>query len=89
MKIDNNIIVGILTKLADVYPFMLETEGYRKLLTEIEESILDGHLIYLSEKGLISTTLRYLEHQREWEIHSNNTRITAHGLDYLASQPDS
>lgn len=86
MKIKHSVLTGILQKLADVYPFMLEREGYSQLLTEIEEQILDGHLLYLHEKGLIDTVMKYNPHMTSWEINPNVTRITAHGLDYLEAQ---
>lgn len=88
MKIKDSILSGILQKMADVYPFMLEREGYSQLLTEIEEHTLDGHLIYLHEKGLVDTVMKYNANMKAWEINTNVTRITAHGLDYLASQAE-
>ena len=88
MKIDKTIVIGILSRLADVYPYMLNSDGYSQLLIEIEEKILDGHLIYLYEKGLIDTQMKFISYQGVWEINSSLTRITANGLDYLASQPE-
>ncbi|MFC6122580.1 hypothetical protein ACFPZP_16115 [Citrobacter bitternis] len=86
MIISPKVVNTILQRLADVYPFMLKPDGYRELLKEIEENTLDGHLLYLWEKGMIDSQMNFNVHQEQWEINSLLTRITSVGIDYLDSQ---
>ncbi|HCD2059991.1 TPA: hypothetical protein NBJ75_002062 [Serratia marcescens] len=100
MKIQNEIIEIILTTLDDYFPHALMSDGYNELLAQIEEDILDGHLIYLDQKGLISlpSRYRYLDQYGDedasanpargsgrWGFMTRDTFITAQGIDYLYS----
>lgn len=77
--------ITILKYLKDAYPLMLESEGYRVLSNQLEsENTLDGHLLYLWEKGLISTEMSFDQHDQQWSVSAHVTRITARGLDYLS-----
>lgn len=92
MKIDNDILLRILRDLRDLYPHMLCTSGYKPLLDQFGEDVLDGHLIYLCEKGLIDTQIEYQYEDNlnpvagtgGWIIRSHYTRINSNGLDLLA-----
>ncbi len=75
----------ILKYLRDSYPMMLESEGYRILSSQLEsENTLDGHLLYLWEKGLITTEMSFDQHAQQWSVGAHVTRITALGLDHLS-----
>lgn len=83
MVISRNIEKKILQRLADIYPMMLEDEGYYELLKDFDESELDGHLLYLWERGMINTEMNYDVFEKKWFINSSVTRINARGLDHL------
>ncbi|SPZ65436.1 Uncharacterised protein [Serratia quinivorans] len=98
MKIRNDIIETILLTLRDYFPHALMSDGYDKLLGMFEEDVLDGHMIYLGEKGLISlpSHYRYLDAdgdqitdpvrgQGRWGFMTKEVFITAQGIDYLYS----
>lgn len=86
MKVSENIITAILQRLAESYPLMLKAVGYNELLVDTEEQILDGHLLYLWEKGLIDTEMKFNPHRETWIVEADITRINAHGLDYLSEK---
>lgn len=84
MKISKMICKTILDKLEDIYPLMLGSGGYADLTTVVgNENTLDGHLLYLNEKGLIRTVMDYDSSDSRWYVNPNQTRISALGLDYL------
>ena len=99
MKVDSEIIQTILVTLRDCFPHALLSEGYSNLLSKHDEDILDGHLIYLSQKGLITLPAKYnyfddygnqipnpVRGQGRWAFEVKDTFITCHGIDYLADQ---
>ncbi|MGQ6250741.1 hypothetical protein ACUNF8_23350 [Serratia sp. IR-2025] len=100
MKIQNDIIEIILVTLDEYFPHALMLDGYNELLGQFEEDILDGHMIYLDQKGLISLPHKYHyvdEYGDEdasanpargtgsWVFMTRETFITAQGIDYLFS----
>ncbi|CAM7829923.1 MULTISPECIES: hypothetical protein [Atlantibacter] len=87
MRISKSHLRTILNKLEDLYPLPLEAEDYAGLAAAVgDEMTLDGHLLYLQEKGFIHTSMNYHVAQRAWRINSQETRISADGLDYLEDE---
>lgn len=86
MELSEQHITTILEKLQDVYPFMLESEGYRELTEKLgSDVVLDAHLLYLWEKGLISTDMQYDPYTPGWTVMAHATRINCAGIDLLAN----
>ncbi|MEI7112756.1 hypothetical protein [Serratia sp. TMDUHS_CL] len=100
MKIQNEINKTILLTLREYFPHALMSDGYARLLAGFDEDILDGHMIYLSQKGLISLPSKYryvdahgdevfdpdpVRGQGRWAFMTKDVFITAAGLDYLHS----
>ncbi|EMN8321041.1 hypothetical protein [Serratia nevei] len=100
MKIQNEINETILLTLRDYFPHALMSDGYARLLAQFDEDVLDGHMIYLSQKGLISLPSKYryvdadgyevsdLDPERgqgRWAFMTKDVFITATGIDYLYS----
>ncbi|MEX5411364.1 hypothetical protein GV764_17295 [Atlantibacter hermannii] len=87
MRISKSHLRTILNKLEDLYPLPMVAEDYADLAASLgDEMTLDGHLLYLQEKGFIHITMNYNIAQRAWRINSPETRISAEGLDYLEDQ---
>lgn len=85
MKVFKHHIKTILDKLESVYPLMLENEGYSELTEKIgDELTLDAHLLYLYEKGLIDTDMKYVPYNPSWQVRADLTRINSDGLDFIA-----
>ncbi|MCW0310687.1 hypothetical protein NB694_000487 [Pantoea ananatis] len=86
MKLSKQHIKTILDKLESVYPLMLGSDGYRELVASIGDDItLDAHLLYLYEKGLIETEMKYAPHVPGWRVTAHLTRINSNGIDALAN----
>lgn len=96
MEIRKDIYDNILQVLNNYYPKPLMSDGYDLLLSQYGEDVLDGHLVYLSQKGLISCPHEYsyfdedgykipnlVRGQGGWLIDSKLTFITCSGLDYI------
>ncbi|MXP53413.1 hypothetical protein FD737_10005 [Pantoea sp. Seng] len=87
MELSKHHIKTILEKLQDVYPLMLESEGYRELTEELgSDVILDAHLLYLWEKGIIDTEMKYDPYTPGWTVSAHLTRINASGIDLLVDR---
>lgn len=99
MKIEENVCFDILKYLQEFYPHPLMTDGYTKLLRTYGEDKLDGHILYMYQKGLISSQVQYLyidedgaqidnpkRGEGRWLIDTRQTFITATGLDWLNKQ---
>lgn len=86
MELSKQHIKSILEKLQEVYPLMLESEGYKELTQDLgSDVILDSHLLYLWEKGLINTEMKYDPYTPGWTVSAHLTRINCAGLDLLAN----
>lgn len=86
MELSKHHIKTILEKLQDVYPFMLESDGYKELAEELgSETTLDAHLLYLWEKGLIDTEMKFDVYGPQWNVSAHITRINSAGIDFLAN----
>ncbi|HEP0872118.1 hypothetical protein ACU6ZH_11920 [Klebsiella aerogenes] len=98
MEIRKEIYEDILKVLDNYYPKPLMSDGYELLLNRYGEDTLDGHLVYLSQKGLISCPYEYsyldqdgykitnpVRGQGGWLIDSKLTFITSIGIDYIQS----
>lgn len=86
MKLSKHHIKTILDKLESVYPLMLESDGYRELVEEIGDDVtLDAHLLYLYEKGLIETEMKYDPYAPGWTVSAHQTRINSSGIDLIAN----
>lgn len=98
MKIEKPILIKILFVLRNKYPGCLMSYGYETLIEEVgDKQVVDGHLIYLADKGLInidavivggpnSVPGRPETYSTEWEFNNEKTRINADGLDWLVKQ---
>lgn len=99
MKIEENVCLDILRYLQEFYPHPLMTDGYTKLLRTYGEDKLDGHILYMYQKGLISSEVQYVYMDKNglqidypkrgegrWHIDTSQTFITATGLDLLDKQ---
>ena len=65
---------------------MLESDGYRDLVANIgDDTTVDAHLLYLYEKGLINTDMRYDPEIPGWRVIAHQTRINSNGIDALAN----
>ncbi|EOC1534791.1 hypothetical protein ACI1AU_004154 [Cronobacter turicensis] len=85
MKINNDYLYKILTKLEDLYPHPLDSQAYSELTKEVGDDItLDAHLLYLSEKSLIISDMEYNIHESNWTVNPYGVRITSYGLDTLS-----
>lgn len=86
MELSKQHIKTILEKLQEVYPLMLESEGYTELTEQLgSDMILDAHLLYLWEKGLINTEMKYDPYTPGWSVSPHMTRINCAGIDTLAN----
>lgn len=84
MELSKHHIKTIMYKLQELYPFMLNEEGYKELAEELGgETVLDAHLLYLWEKGLINTEMSFDVSCREWQVNAHLTRINSAGIDVL------
>lgn len=99
MKIEEKVCFDILKYLQEFYPHPLMTDGYTKLLRTYGEDKLDGHILYMYQKGLISSDIHYAYTDEDglqidtpkrgegrWLIDTMQTFITATGLDLLDKQ---
>ncbi|EMG7110357.1 hypothetical protein V5J96_001573 [Enterobacter cloacae] len=85
MKIDEQKLMLILNTFADVYPYFLPLEKFQELSNDVGgEAKFDGHLLYLKEKGLIISDMKWNFDQQAYELSVGETRISSFGLDYLA-----
>lgn len=91
MDIENKVIITILTKLRDLYPHPLMSDGYNDLSSIYSEDELDGHLLNLAQKGLIDTKMHYeflnkhepKRGQGSWKVDANYTFINSNGFEFL------
>ncbi|MFW0698083.1 hypothetical protein [Pantoea sp. R13S299] len=89
MELSKHHIKTILYKLQEVYPFMLNEEGYKQLAKELGgETVLDAHLLYLWEKGLINTEMSFDVFVSEWQVNAQLTRINSAGIDVIENSKD-
>lgn len=87
MKIQKDKLVLILNALAEVYPHYPSPEYIQGLANEVgSENEFDGHMLYLSDKGLIITDMKWDYSEGSYWLSPDKTRISCHGLDYLAEQ---
>lgn len=87
MKIEKQKLDFILNALADVYPYYIDPQQFQEMSNAIgSESEFDGHLLYLLEKGLIFSDMKWNPNSRAYQLSAGNTRISSSGLDYLEEQ---
>jgi len=86
MDISARHTTAILNKLYSVYPLMLDSQGYAELVEEVGDDLtLDAHLLYLYEKRLIETDMKYDPYTLSWSVSAHLTRINSNGIDLIAS----
>lgn len=86
MKIDNEKLKLILQALAEVYPYPPSTDYMDALIKDVgKESDFDGHMLYLADKGLIITDMKWVDGFGGYTISPDKTRISSKGLDHLAT----
>lgn len=93
MHVEKDIFNEILRGLRNAYPDMMCGVLYQTYEAQFGEKTLDAHLLYLWEKGLITTQMKYdylepfspVREQGSWHVSTELTRINAAGLDYLDS----
>lgn len=85
MEINTKTIIKILTVLSKYYPMALDQEAYEKLEKDVGgELILKGYILYLTEKNLIISDIKYSAFNGGmWSVQPRQTRINAFGIDYL------
>ncbi|MEZ1087275.1 hypothetical protein [Klebsiella pneumoniae] len=96
MEIKKEVYQDILLTLHNYYPDPLMSDGYQFLSDKYGEAVLDGHLVYLSQKGLITCPHEYVYLDEEghkirnpirgqggWLINPTLTFITSSGIDYV------
>lgn len=87
MKIDKQKLNLILNALAEVYPFYPSTDYMQSLINDVGgENEFDGHALYLKDKGLIITDLKWDYESSQYWLSPDKTRISCIGLDYLAAE---
>ncbi|EKS6329457.1 TPA: hypothetical protein ACGR8R_002157 [Enterobacter hormaechei] len=87
MKIQKDKLVLILKGLAEVYPYYPSSEYMQGLANDVgSENEFDGHMLYLSDKGLIITDMKWDYLEGSYWFSPDKTRISCQGLDYLAEQ---
>ena len=87
MKIQKDKLVMILNALAEVYPNYPTPEYLQELANEVgSENEFDGHMLYLSDKKLINTDMKWDYTGNNYFLSPDKTRISCYGLDFLAEQ---
>ncbi|MEG0230618.1 MAG: hypothetical protein RR970_00790 [Hafnia sp.] len=86
MKIDNEKLDLLLNALAEVYPYFPSTEYMEGLIDDIGgDDVFDGHMLYLKDKGLIISDMKWDSESEKYWLSPADTRISCIGLDYLAA----